>query len=422
MKHAIGLLARDAEHLWHPYAPSKPSSVFAVVEEASGSTLVLDDGNRRIEAVDAMASWWCQLHGYRNPVLDEALHAQVDRFSHVMFGGLTHEPAVRVAEQLVDLAPAGMNRVFLADSGSVAMEVALKFVRQVAICRGSGGLKVAALTGAYHGDTLGAMSVCDPAGGMHAMFADSLPSQIFLPRPPRFGAEAVELDAWASATAQVLDEHEDELCAIVVEPVLQGAGGMWGWSPGALAWLRAQATERGLSLVADEIATGFGRTGQLFACDWANVVPDVLVVGKSMTGGYLTQAAMITTDAFAAELDAGPGGALMHGPTFMGNPLACAASSASLGIIASGAWRDQTAAIADGFERGLGALRELPGVREVRVLGATAASSWRPRSTSRWPPAPPWTTAPGSDPSATSSTRCRPSSSAPTSSSASAVR
>ncbi len=388
------LIAADLAHVWHPYASTLDQNPPWLVTDARGSRLVLDDGTGPREVIDAMASWWCMVHGYRHPVLDAAVVEQVGRFSHVMFGGLTHAPAVALVEQLVRLAPSDrdrrLERVFLADSGSVGMEVALKLARQVQIARASrrsttagasGGnrasygrarTRMAALRGGYHGDTLGAMSVCDPVGGMHAMFADSIPAQVFLPRPPAFDADAASVQAW-SAQVRDLVAHRDELAGIVVEPVLQGAGGMWPWAPSALRVLRDLADEFELVLIADEIATGLGRTGRLFGCDWAGVVPDILVLGKALTGGYVTQAAVLTSNALAAEVAAGPGGALMHGPTFMANPLACAVSRASLGLIETGAWRADTARIAAVLGRELDPLRGHPAVADVRILGGTAA-------------------------------------------------
>ncbi len=375
---ARALLSTDAAQVWHPYAPTVGQAPARVVTEAYGARLVLDDGSGPREVVDAMASWWCMVHGYRHPVLDAAVVDQVGRFSHVMFGGLTHAPAVALVEQLIRLAPSDgdrlLDRVFLADSGSVAIEIALKLARQVQIARGRATrTRIAALRGGYHGDTLGAMSVCDPVGGMHAMFAGSIPAQVFLPRPPAFDASATTVEAWSAQAREIVHAHRDELAGIIVEPVLQGAGGMWPWAPSALTVLRALADEFDLVLIADEIAIGLGRTGRLFGGDWAGVVPDILVLGKALTGGYVTQAAVLTSNALAAEVSHGPGGALMHGPTFMANPLACAVSSASLGLIETGAWRADTTRIAAVLGRELDPLRRHPAVADVRVLGGTAA-------------------------------------------------
>ena len=371
MTRSADLLAQDRARLWHPYASPYGVDPLYLVREASGCRLVLDDGARTHEVVDAMASWWCMIHGYRRPELDDALARQASRFSHVMFGGLTHEPAIALAEHLLALAPAGLTRVFPADSGSVAMEVALKIARQVGWK--AGRTRFAALRGAYHGDTWGAMSLCDPDGGMHAIYAGQVQQHVFLPRPPRFDAPPDAVSAWEAEASALIEEHSREVAAIVVEPLLQGAGGMWPWAPAALQHLRALADAHSMLLIADEIATGFGRTGRLWACDWAGVRPDMLAVGKAMTGGYLTQSAVLTTDAVARGLAESPAGVLMHGPTFMANPLASAVSVASLGLIASGSWRDDVARVERVLRAELAPLASHPRVSEVRVLGATAA-------------------------------------------------
>lgn len=362
-----------------PYAPTVGADPMLAVTAADGVRLQLHDGEHRYEVIDGMASWWCQIHGYRNPVLDEAVSRQSSQFSHVMFGGLTHQAAVDAVKALVDLAPEPLDRVFLADSGSVGVEVSLKLARQVQIARTAarGGTltrtRIAALRGAYHGDTLGAMSVCDPVGGMHAMFSDSIPRQLFLPRPPSFDADVDAVETWCDQTDEIVDAHRDELAGIIVEPILQGAGGMWPWSPACLKHLRQRADDLDLVLIADEVATGFGRTGKLFACEWADIVPDIMVVGKSMTGGYMTQSAVLCSDELATEVSRGPGGSLMHGPTFMGNPLASAVTAASLGIVAQGGWQDDVARINEVMSRELTPLRDLDGVTDVRVFGAIAA-------------------------------------------------
>ncbi|MCO6672438.1 adenosylmethionine--8-amino-7-oxononanoate transaminase [Cutibacterium avidum] len=373
------LLEYDRRHVWHPYAPTVGADPMLAVTAADGVRLQLHDGEHRYEVIDGMASWWCQIHGYRNPVLDEAVSRQSSQFSHVMFGGLTHQAAVDAVKALVDLAPEPLDRVFLADSGSVGVEVSLKLARQVQIARTAarGGTltrtRIAALRGAYHGDTLGAMSVCDPVGGMHAMFSDSIPRQLFLPRPPSFDADVDAVETWCDQTDDIVDAHRDELAGIIVEPILQGAGGMWPWSPACLKHLRQCADDLDLVLIADEVATGFGRTGKLFACEWADIVPDIMVVGKSMTGGYMTQSAVLCSDELATEVSRGPGGSLMHGPTFMGNPLASAVTAASLGIVAQGGWQDDVARINEVMSRELTPLRDLDGVTDVRVFGAIAA-------------------------------------------------
>ncbi|MEA2340801.1 MAG: adenosylmethionine---8-amino-7-oxononanoate aminotransferase [Solirubrobacteraceae bacterium] len=349
------ILELDRRHVWHPYGPMPAEHPALPVASAEGVRLRLTDGR---ELVDGMASWWCAIHGYRHPALDAAAREQLGRMSHVMFGGLTHEPAVRLAERLVDLTPEPLQHVFFCDSGSVAVEVALKLCLQAR----PGRRRLLTVRGGYHGDTFGAMSVCDPVGGMHALFAGALQEQVFADRPPR------ELDAAYSDHLEALvGAHADELAAVIVEPVVQGAGGMWFYDPAVLRVLRDLCDRHGLLLVLDEIATGFGRTGTLFACEQAGVTPDVLCVGKALTGGYLTLAATLCTTEVATGLE---GGALMHGPTYMGNPLACAVALASTDLLATGAWRTQVPRIEAALRSGLQPAREQPGVADVRVLGA----------------------------------------------------
>lgn len=373
-----GLVARDTGLLWHPYAPLDGPAPYAV-HGAEGVWLQLEDADgRRHDAIDAMSSWWCAVHGHGHPALDAALHAQVDRFSHVMFGGLTHEPAIQLAEELVRITPEPLQHVFLADSGSVSVEVALKLAVQYQTAVGRPERRrFLALRGAYHGDTTGAMGVCDPVDSMHALFPSLVPEQVFLPRPPvadLTGARPGPGDddavaRWIDEADRVVAQHAHELAAVVVEPVLQGAGGMVAYDPRCLAALRRLADEHGLLLLADEIATGFGRTGALFGCHWADVAPDVMCVGKALTGGTMTLAAVLVSGAVGEVITDSPQGALMHGPTFMGNPLACAVAHASLRLL-DGQWEDQVAGVAQGLQRALAPARELSSVRDVRVLGA----------------------------------------------------
>ncbi len=352
----MSLVERDRRHLWHPYAPVVADPLYAVVD-ACGTRLTLDDGR---VLVDGMSSWWSAIHGYRHPVLDAALHAQVDRFAHVMFGGLTHEPAVVLAETLVAITPPALTRVFFADSGSVAVEVALKMAVQA-----TGIPRVMTIRGGYHGDTTGAMSVTDPEG-MHGLFRGWLPEQVFVPRPrPTYG-EAASADDVAPVV-QALDRHE--VAAVVVEPVVQGAGGMRWYSPDYLRRLVEVCRDRGVLVVFDEVATGFGRTGELWGMDHAGVVPDVMCVGKALTGGTMTLGAVLCTDA-VADAVCERGGALMHGPTFMANPLACAVSKASVDLLTGQDWRGTVARISRELSEGLAPARDLPGVADVRVLGA----------------------------------------------------
>jgi adenosylmethionine-8-amino-7-oxononanoate aminotransferase len=369
------LLALDREHVWHPYGALPAANAPLPVVSAQGV--------RFRELIDGMSSWWCAVHGYRHPGLDAALTEQLGRLAHVMFGGLTHEPAVCLAERLVELTPAGLERVFFADSGSVAVEVALKMALQYqrAVDRPR-RRRLLTVRGGYHGDTFGAMAVCDPVGGMHSLFAGTLPEHVFAERPPD-GFDAprdVAWERWAAQVRELAARHAEELAAVIVEPIAQGAGGMRFHSPACLALLREVCDEHRLLLIADEIATGFGRTGALFACEHADVVPDVMCVGKALTGGYMTLAATLCTPAVADAICAGEGGGLMHGPTYMGNPLACAVALASLKLLcgdgdalaadARSGWRERVPRIEQGLRAGLEPARALPGVADVRVLGA----------------------------------------------------
>ncbi|HEU0249410.1 MAG TPA: adenosylmethionine--8-amino-7-oxononanoate transaminase [Solirubrobacteraceae bacterium] len=361
------MLAIDRERVWHPYASLPAAQASLPVVSADGVRLRLADGR---ELIDGMSSWWCAIHGYRHPRLDAALREQLGRMAHVMFGGLTHEPAILLAERLVEIAPAGLERVFFADSGSVSVEVAIKMALQYQRALGRPGrTRLFTVRGGYHGDTFGAMAVCDPVGGMHSLFTGVLPEHVFADRPPdRFD---VPLDTdWAKHVVGLLAAHAHELAAVIVEPVVQGAGGMRFHSPACVALLRRLCDEHGLLLILDEIATGFGRTGAMFAGEHAGILPDVMCVGKALTGGYMTLAATLCTPAVAEAISAGEGGALMHGPTFMANPLACSVALASLDLLAENRWREDVARIERGLREGLAPARELPGVADVRVLGA----------------------------------------------------
>lgn len=322
----------------------------------------LSDGR---ELIDGMSSWWAAVHGYRHPVLDAAAHEQLGRMSHVMFGGLTHEPAVRLAELLVAITPDGLDTVFFADSGSVSVEVAVKMCIQYWRGAGKPG-KSRLLTwrGGYHGDTFAPMSICDPDGGMHSLWSDVLNRQIFAPAPPRDFD-----DEYVRTFEEILARQVDEIAAIVVEPIVQGAGGMRFHDPRYLTELRRMADEHGVLLVFDEIATGFGRTGELFAADHVGVTPDVMCVGKALTGGYMTLAATLCTAEVAATISAGEAGGLMHGPTFMANPLACAVAVAAVELLLARDWRSEVAGLEKSLFDGLAGVSDLPGVAEVRVLG-----------------------------------------------------
>ncbi|HWM01637.1 MAG TPA: adenosylmethionine--8-amino-7-oxononanoate transaminase [Actinophytocola sp.] len=356
------LVALDRAHVWHPYGPMPGTVDPLVVEEAHGVRLRLTGGR---ELVDGMSSWWAAIHGYRHPVLDDALVRQAAKMSHVMFGGLTHEPAVRLARTLVEITPAPLQHVFLADSGSVSVEVAIKMCLQYwrSVGRPS---KTRLLTwrGGYHGDTFHPMSVCDPDGGMHSLWHGVLPDQIFADPPPA----GLEPD-YVQHLADLIEAHADGLAAVVVEPVVQGAGGMRFHDPRYLHVLRELTLANDVLLIFDEIATGFGRTGELFAADHAGVGPDVMCLGKALTGGYLTAAAALCTTEIADGISRG-GGVLAHGPTFMGNPLSSAVANASIDLLLGQDWRGTVKRIESELVDGLAAATRLPGVVDARVLGA----------------------------------------------------
>ena len=361
-----------------------------LVESAEGVRLRLAGGR---ELIDGMSSWWAAIHGYRNPVLDTALADQAGRMSHVMFGGLTHEPAIRLAAELVEITPAGLEHVFLCDSGSVGVEVAVKMALQAQRALGRPGRRrLATWRGGYHGDTFHPMSVCDPVGGMHSLWTGVLPTQIFAGPPPAEWDEA-----YADELTGMIERHADEIAAVIVEPVVQGAGGMRFHHPQYLRVLREATAAHRIFLIFDEIATGFGRTGRLFGADHAGVSPDIMCLGKALTGGYLTLAATLCTREVAAAISAGEGGGLAHGPTFMGNPLACAVALASLHLLRAGGgaghsghrdsvggtgrserrdlaarsgWATSVPRIESALQDGLEPLRGRPGVADVRVLGA----------------------------------------------------
>ncbi|QIK77024.1 adenosylmethionine--8-amino-7-oxononanoate transaminase [Nocardioides piscis] len=349
------LLDWDRRHLWHPYTSLSATTPTRLVTGARGVRLEIDGQH----AIDAMSSWWSTIHGYRHPVLDDAVRRQVADFSHVMFGGLTHEPAIRLGQQLVSLT--GLPHVFFADSGSVSVEVAMKMAMQAR----PGRTHFLTVRGGYHGDTFDAMSVCDPDGGMHTLWSGVLPQQVFGPRPPSVGGS---IEEWATTMRGLAAEHADSVAAIIVEPLLQGAGGMHPYPAECLGVLREIADAHGFVLIFDEIATGFGRTGHLFAMDAAGVEPDILCLGKALTGGYVSLAAVLCTADLADQIK--PGGVLMHGPTFMANPLACAVASASIDLLLEGDWQATVNGIADRLSTGLAPARDLAGVVDVRTLGA----------------------------------------------------
>lgn len=360
-------LAFDARHIWHPYAALGHTRPIYPVKSALGAHITLQDGR---ELIDGMASWWCAIHGYRHPAIMAAMQRQLELLPHVMFGGLTHAPAVDLSKALLALLPEPLDAVFYSDSGSVAVEVAMKMALQHAAVRGQPTRRrIAAFRGGYHGDTTGAMSLCDPVNGMHSLFADSILMQPFMARPKaKFGRPLEPAELFEMR--EFLQTHRDSIAGVIVEPVVQGAGGMWFYAPELLVVLREICDELDILLIFDEIATGFGRTGRAFAMEHAGVVPDIVCLGKALTGGNLSMAVTVARRAVAETLSREGPGVFMHGPTYMGNPLACAAASASLALFAEGHWQAQVANLERWLTQGLAPARELPGVADVRVLGA----------------------------------------------------
>jgi adenosylmethionine-8-amino-7-oxononanoate aminotransferase len=363
------IIRKDQQYVWHPYSSLTDPIPAYEVTSAEGVYLNLQDGR---QLIDGMASWWCAIHGYNHAVLNQAAKDQIDLMSHVMFGGITHSPAVTLCEKLVELTPAGLTKVFLSDSGSVSVEVAIKMAFQYWISKKQPQKnKLLSLRGGYHGDTFAAMSVCDPQNGMHHIFNQVLPEHYFAPKPQTAFDQPFKKGDIAEFKA-IIEAHHQQIAAVILEPIVQGAGGMHFYSPDYLRQVRALCNEYNILLIADEIATGFGRTGKLFACEWAEISPDIMCLGKSLTGGYMTLAATLCSDEVSQGICEGEAGCFMHGPTFMGNPLACSVANASIDLLLSQDWQANVKRIGATFSAELEAFNPLESVATTRCMGAIA--------------------------------------------------
>lgn len=357
----------DHNHIWHPYSAMNSDLPVYEVESADGVYLKLKDGRKLI---DGMSSWWCMIHGYNHPEMNVAIERQIKSMSHVMFGGLTHKPAIDLTKKLLEITPSSLVKIFYSDSGSVAIEVAMKMALQYWHAKDQTHKKrFVSLRSAYHGDTFAAMSISDPETGMHNLFKNNIAQQIFIPQPSsRFGEPCNKEDIFE--LEKILKQHADEVAALVLEPVVQGAGGMWFYSSDYLMQAKILCEKYNILFILDEIATGFGRTGKLFACEHANISPDIMCIGKALTGGYLTLAATITTDDVSSTIDKGNPGVFMHGPTFMANPLACTAAVTSINLLLESNWHQNVKRIESKLKEGLEVCKNNDNVNEVRVLGA----------------------------------------------------
>ncbi|MDQ6960816.1 MAG: adenosylmethionine--8-amino-7-oxononanoate transaminase [Mariprofundaceae bacterium] len=365
--------AFDHKHVWHPYASMLDAPEAWPVVGANGVRLRLADGR---ELIDGMASWWCAIHGYNVPELNRAIEHQLAQMAHVMFGGLTHEAAARLAEKLLEITPNGIKYVFYADSGSVSVEIAIKMALQYWQAQGQNQKnRLLTIRHGYHGDTFGAMSVCDPVSGMHHLFSNMLPQHIFADAPPN-GTDAEWDDDQITDFRQKIEQHQDTIAAVILEPIVQGAGGMRIYAPEFLRQVRKLCDAHDVLLIADEIATGFGRTGKLFACEHAGISPDIICVGKALTGGYMALATVLTTAKVCSGVHEN-GSILMHGPTFMANPLACSVALASIRLLLASPWQKRVAAIEHQLKEELAPCLNLPQVADVRVMGAIGVVEMR---------------------------------------------